>query len=65
MEFNDQRKLDIKQNQKIKEFQGEIDKVIGKSGFTSESAKTSLNNLESLNDRIKEQEFDKNRFLEK
>ena len=40
MEFNDQRKLDIKQNQKkIKEFQGEIDKVIGKSGFTSESIK--------------------------
>jgi DNA sulfur modification protein DndD len=64
MEFNDSRRLDIRaQERKIKILQEEIDKVVGKSNHTIESASSSFNNLHTIHDSIKDEEFDKNKSL--
>jgi DNA sulfur modification protein DndD len=64
MDFNDARKLDIKDHEKeIKKLQDEIDKVTGKSGHTSESAKSSYNTLSSILSKKQEEEYDRNKYL--
>jgi DNA sulfur modification protein DndD len=66
IEFNEARKSEIEKNQKkINELEDEIEKWVGKSNFTSESAASSFNNLKNLTNLIKEEEFDNSRFLDK